>query len=568
MLHVDGVDLRQTPLRTRKQVLTRLLEPSAFVQVLAAIDAPPRRVFDSLVAQGFEGVVAKRADRPYRSGKRSADWIKVKAQQTEEFVVGGFRQGNGGRTSTFGALLVGQFRADGSLGYMGRVGSGFREEVLVAMRAQLDQLVVDENPFSAEPPDAKLTTYVRHELVLELKYAEVTWAGQVRAPVFLRERTDKSPHDVVAAAHDGGAALSTASSVPASDAGDASLLAQIEAGRGDTTLTIGGDSLKVTNLDKEMWPASGDLPPVTKRDLLTYFAKMGGVIVPHVANRPLTLTRYPNGVAGKSFYQKQWTQTMPPFVTPVALWTDENSADGDYLLCNNVPTLLWLGNLADLTLHVSLARTVPEPEGASASTTFGGSKSQIEKSLLNYPDFLLFDLDPFIPEEGETSVQKNALTRAGFEQTRRVALWLKELLDSAGLRSFVKTSGASDIHIFVPIVRKLTYDVVRAVCNAIAGALVATHPKEVTTQFDKTKRIGKVYIDVNQIGRIKSLAAIYSPRANPGAPVSMQLRWDEVAQADPLTYNIWTAPDRVTAVGDIWAGILEAKQDVRSLVDL
>jgi bifunctional non-homologous end joining protein LigD len=345
-------------------------------------------------------------------------------------------------------------------------------------------------------------------------------------------------------------------------------LAQIEAGRRDTTLTIGVDSLKVTNLDKEMWPASGDLPPVTKRDLLTYFAKMGGVIVPHVANRPLTLTRYPNGVAGKSFYQKQWTQTMPPFVEPVALWTDENSADGDYLLCNNVPTLLWLGQLADLALHVSLARTVPGPEGATASTTFGGSKSQIEKSLLNYPDFLLFDLDPFIPEEGETSVEKNALTRAGFEQTRRAALWLKELLDSAGLRSFVKTSGASGIHVFVPIVRNLTYDVVRAVCNAIAGALVAAHPKEVTTQFDKTKRVGKVYIDVNQNGRIKSLAAIYSPRTNPGAPVSMPLRWDEVAQADPLAYNIWTAPDRVAAVGDIWAGILEAKQDVRSLVDL
>ena len=402
-------------------------------------------------------------------------------------------------------------------------------------------------------------------MVVELKFVEVTAAGKLRAPVFLCERSDKEAAEVRSGRGVGpGVAGESASE---SSGPGPSLLQQIEAGRGDTVLTIGADSLKVTNLDKEMWPATGELPPVTKRDLLAYFAKMGSFIVPHVEHRPLTLTRYPNGLAGKSFYQKQWTQTLPPFVTPIALWTDENRADGDYLLCNNLPTLLWLGQLTDLTLHVSLARTVPGPEGAIGSTTFGGSKAQIEKSLLNYPDFLLFDLDPFIPEAGQTTVEKNALTRAGFEQTRRAALWLKELLASAGLRSFVKTSGASGIHVFVPIVRNLTYDVVRAVCSAIAGALVAAHPKEVTTQFDKKKRVGKVYIDVNQNGRIKSLAAIYSPRANPGAPVSMPLRWDEVAQADPLAYNIWTAPDRVKAAGDIWAGILEAKQDVRSLVD-
>ena len=197
---------------------------------------------------------------------------------------------------------------------------------------------------------------------------------------------------------------------------------------------------------------------------------------------------------------------------------------------------------------------------------FTGSRAKIERSALNHPDFLLFDLDPFIAGEGKKRAVKNEPTTEGFRKVSAAALWLKEILDGAGLRSFVKTSGSSGLHVFVPITRNLKYDAVRAACQTIAGALVAEHPNDVTTDFPKEKRVGKVYIDVNQNGRIKNLAAAYSPRANPGAPVSMPLRWEEVGQVDPQSFTVWTAVDRVARVGDLWAGILSNKQDLRSLL--
>ncbi len=571
LLHMDGVDLRASPLWLRKEHLVRVLNPSSLVEVLTPVLIPegatPKRLFDSLVAQGFEGVVAKRRESAYARGKRSPQWLKFKVVHTDEFVVGGFTPGNGARASTFGALLVGRFETDGHLRYAGRVGSGFSDLLLGAIRSQLDELAAADNPFRVEPPDAKVTTFVRPTMVVELKYAEVTDGGQLRAPVFLGVRTDKDAIAVNVAA----APTEFEPEVDTSDReGTSPVLRQIEEAGSATTLSLrrsnslGKSELAVTNLDKEMWPAHGDLPPVRKRDLLHYFAEMASFLIPHLADRPLTLTRFPNGLQGKSFYQKHWSQKRPSFVETVSIFSEDAGTDQDYLLCNNLPTLLWRGQLADLALHVSLARTAPGSD-AQLPTTFSASKAAVEESLLNYPDFLLFDLDPFIAEKGSGLVEKNALTRAGFEKTAAAALWLKELLDGAGIRSFVKTSGASGIHVFVPIIRNLRYDVVRAVCSTIAGALVRAHATDLTTVFDKGARRGKVYIDVNQNGRIKSLASVYSPRANPGAPVSMPLRWDEVAEGDPLTFNIWTAADRVRASGDLWAGILEAKQDLKSL---
>ncbi|MCZ6545583.1 MAG: non-homologous end-joining DNA ligase [Chloroflexi bacterium] len=560
LLHIDGTDLRGTPLWLRKEYLARAVDSSAFVGVLEPIEAPPRRVFEALVAQGFEGVVAKRRGSRYVTNKRTSDWVKFKSQQTDDFVVGGYTQGNGARASTFGALVLGKFREDGALSYVGRVGSGFRDAQLDSTRALLDGLASESNPFDEEPPDAKTTSYVRPTLVVEAKFAEVTSGGQLRAPVFLRLRDDLLAGEIRA---DGGAS-------PTPSSGEPGVVAQLGAAGNDALLMVDGVEVKVTNLDKEMWPGHGEVAPVTKRDLLVYYTEIAPFLLPHLADRPLTLTRFPDGVEGKSFYQKHWAQKRPAFVEPISIYSEDAQENLDFLLCNNLPTLLWLGQLADIALHVSLARAArgPGKDGQGLGTTYTDSRKRIEASLLNHPDFLLFDLDPFIAEKGSSVVEKNTLTRQGFEQTAATALWLKEILDGAGLRSFVKTSGASGIHVFVPIVRNLRYDVVRAICSTIAGALVSAHPKEVTTQFPKEKRVGKVYIDVNQNGRIRSLAAIYSPRVNPGAPVSMPLRWDEVAGVDPLAFNLWNAADRARASGDLWSRILDAKQDIKSLVDL
>ena len=559
LLYADGIDLRRIRLDTRKELLLRIVDPTPTVQALAPIEAPGEAVYQGLVSARFEGMVAKRRDSRYLAGKRSTSWVKVKRDSTEEFVVAGFTPGKGARATTFGALLLGRRDAEGKLAYSGRLGGGFSNANLREIRDRLDKLTLKRSPFRDDVPDARDATFVKPKLVVEVKFAEWTSERVLRAPVFLRLRNDKGATDVAIAP-------AVSASTPEADP-TAAVLTQLDLPGATQTLEVGGARVELSNLDKELWPALGDRPPVTKRDLLRYYTRISPFLIPQLVNRPLTLTRFPNGIEGKSFYQKRWTQPLPEFVGTVAIFSEDAQADQDYLLCNNLPTLLWLAQLADLTLHVSLARTVAGPDAPDLSERFTRSRAQIERSALNHPDFLLFDLDPFIVAKGKQRAVKNQPTDEWFRKSAAAALWLKEILDGAGLRSFVKTSGSSGLHVFVPIARNLTYDAVRAACQTIAGTLVAAHPKEVTTDFPKEKRVGKVYIDVNQNGRIKNLAAAYSPRANPGAPVSIPLRWDEVGEVDPLSCTLWTAGERVARVGDLWSGILHGKQDLRSLLD-
>ena len=525
LLHLDGVDLRRVPLWQRRELLLRAVDPSARLQALEPIAADGRRVYRTLVDRGFEGVVAKRRDSRYLAGKRSTSWLKIKHQASNEFLVGGYTVGNGSRAKTFGALLLGQRDDEGALAFVDRVGSGFSAAALETIRARLDPLVTPGHPFTDDPPSDVETVFVRPELVAEARFTEWTPDRHLRAPVFLRLRDDKPAPEA-----------RIAERAPRPDAGESEVVAgvsaELSAAKGSATLRLGEARVEVSNLRKALWPAYGDRPPVLKRDYLRFLAEISPVLLPQLRDRPLTLTRYPNGIDGKSFYQKQWTQRRPDFVQTVAIYSEDAGADRTYLLCNNLPTLLWLGQLADLTLHVSLARVASEPDGKGIAARFGGSRAAGDAPLLNYPDFLLFDLDPFM--DGEAA-SKNVWTAEGFARSASVALRLKRLLDGAELRSFVKTSGASGLHVFVPIVRNLRYDAVRAVCRTIAQALVRAHPKEATIEFNKQRRTGKVYIDVNQNGRGKSLAAAYSARAQPGAPVSMPLRWVEVERSCPWT---------------------------------
>ena len=563
LLHVDGVKIERAPLWQRKEMLRRVLDFGEVVRLVEPIASDGREVFRALVASGLEGMVAKRRDSPYLPGKRSPSWLKIKAQQTADFVIGGFTPGQGRRASTFGALLLGEYDADGKLQYAGRVGSGFRDAQLEEYRALLEARRRKRSPFAAPVPDTQGETYVRPDLVAEVEFAERTSAGQLRAPVFQRLRPDKAAREVLQP----GADESSAATTPGADfsgRGVDALLAQLESGGAALTLAVDGEPLPLSNLGKEMWPAYEDAPPVTKRDLLRFLIRLAPQILSQLRDRPLTLTRYPNGITGKMFYQKQWDQPRPSFVETVSIYSEENEGAGEYLLCNNLGTLLWLGQIADLGFHAALARVTPGPDTINQSTEFAASRAAVIDSVLNYPDFLLFDLDPFVPAEGETASVKNTLTREGFAKSAQVAKWLKSTLDSIGLRAFVKTSGSSGLHIFVPIVRNLDYVAARAAQETVAKLVVAAHPRDVS--IDRGTRAGKVYIDLNQLGRTRALAAAWSPRAKPGAPVSMPLRWEEVGEVDPLAFTIWTAEQRLRRSGDPWAGILEAKQDIRALL--
>ncbi len=572
LLYLDGFDLRRTPLAERIEVLARVLRPGPLLQPVQSFEADGVAAYEAAVALGFEGVVAKRRDGAYLDGRRSRQWLKVKARRSGDFVIGGWREGEGARAGSFGALLLGAYDGDGALCYVGRVGSGFSDRALEELRPRLDALAAEADPFADAPPEPGRLTFVRPELVAEVEFANWTGDGRLRAPVFLRLRDDKPPSEVLR--EDAAAVAAPSVASPASEEREAaagagaavdSLLEQLGREGERTHLEVGGVELAVTNLDKVLWPETAEQPALTKRDLLHYLATVSPWLLPHLRDRPLTLTRYPNGIEGGSFYQKHYDRP-PPFVETVTVYTDSAGGDQQAILCNNLPTLLWLGQLADLELHVSLARVSPRPDAGHLGASFSGSKAQVEASLLNYPDFVLFDLDPYIYAGTERAGDEPELNRRAFTKAVEVARGLKELLDAASLSSFVKTSGATGLHICVPVLRQFDYAAVRSVAETFGGFLQRAHPRDVTLEWSVDKRGGKIFVDVNQNARIKNLAAAFSPRPKPGAPVSMPLRWDELDEVYPTDFTILTAPARIAEVGDPWADILSHKHDLAALL--
>ncbi len=599
LLYLDGVDVRRVPLEARCALLRRTIMPTPHLRLVEPFEVDGLTAYEAATALGIEGLLAKRRDSAYESGKRSPSWLKVKHRTSDDFVVVGYSDGLNSRSSTFGALAIATRDEAGTLRSVGRVGSGFDERTLRAFLERLAPLRIDAPPLEVTRDQAAGVTWVRPEVVVEVEYAQITADGSLRAPVFLRLREDKAPEDVVRISTvtppkeraAGGAkrysAIRTArleaaraakpASSPANttaiardlpsdlDAQIASVIEQAEAAKKQTTIEVAGAQIAVTNLDKEMWPAHGDTRALTKRDLIVYYARMAPYLLPQLRDRPLTMTRYPNGIDGSFFYQKH-VEALPPggFVDTVTVFMD--SRDQQAILANNLPTLVWLAQVADLALHTSLARANPAPDALDLPQTYSGSKEAIESSLLNYPDFVLFDLDPYIYRGDEAKGGEPELNRHAFEQTTQVARWLKELLDSAGMSSFIKTSGATGLHIFVPVVRQYEYDTIREVAQTLGAFLVRSHPKEVTTEWQTEKRRGMVFFDANQNARIKNLACAYSPRSKPGGPVSMPLKWDELDRIFPSDFTMLNAHERVAKTGDLWAHILDAKHDLSALL--
>ena len=567
LLHLDGFDLTGVALEERKEALTRVLLPAGPVALVEHFQAEGREAYDGAVALGLEGVVAKRRGSRYVPGRRSDAWAKIKARHSAEFVVAGFTPGEGARERTFGALLLAAPDSDGALVYRGRAGGGFTDALLVDLRARLDALATDASPFPDTPPEAGGATFVRPELVVEVEYSEVTSAGLLRAPVFKRLRPDKAPEETIFVAE-------TPPPPPAPPAAPslsiqaASVLRQLADPRDELRLDVDGHEIPVTNLAKPLWPEHGPQRAVTKRDLLRYLATVAPLMFPHLRDRLITLTRYPNGIGDLHFYQKHSEGPPPDFVETVPVHSEGSGGDRDFLLCNNLATLLWLGQLANLEFHATMARVSPEPDARTLPATFTGSRANIEASVLNYPDFLLFDLDPYIYAGTEAAGEEPQLNRKAFVKTVEVARALKEILDATALPSYVKTSGATGLHIYVPILRQFPYPVIRSLCDAISGELLARMPRDVTLEWASQKRTGKIFLDVNQNARAKNVAAIFSPRAKPGAPVSVPVRWDELDSLYPTDFTVLTAPERFTQTGDLWAGILDAKQDLTVLLGI
>jgi bifunctional non-homologous end joining protein LigD len=344
------------------------------------------------------------------------------------------------------------------------------------------------------------------------------------------------------------------------------ILDQLADARAKTTVEVEGDKLPVTNLDKVFWPGTSDHPPLTKRDYMMYLAKVSPWLLPHMKDRPITFVRFPNGIEGGKFYQKHWEKGLPGFVQTLQLFAEHAAKDQEYIVCNNLPTLLWLAQIADLELHTWQSRIEAGPDALNLPKTFGGSLENLEASLLNYPDFLLFDLDPYLYSGKEKRGDEPELHMKGFKKTVELAKWVKEILDSLKVDSFVKTTGKTGIHMYVPIVRDFTFDEIRALSREIGQIILKQHPNDVTMSWAVVKRTGKVFLDHNMNARGKTLASIFSPRVSPEAAVSFPLSWDEIDDVYPTDFTMHNVPELLQKDGDLWADILDRKNDLRQLL--
>jgi bifunctional non-homologous end joining protein LigD len=398
---------------------------------------------------------------------------------------------------------------------VGHVGTGFDERTLKDLLALLRERESPTSPFAKTPRVNQPARWCLPELVCEVRYTEITSEGILRQPAYLGLRADIDPKD--ATGEERMASVEKAQREAEREAKSPKAKADAPAKKVPAVLNVEGHEIKLTNLEKVLWPEDG----YTKSDLIRYYADVGPYLVPWVRDRPLTMKPFPDGIYGTTFYQKDKPSFTPKWVSS---WVDPEEPDNDYVLCNDLATLVWLANYTALEIHPRLAR-VDDPD---------------------HPDYIMVDLDP---AEGST-----------WEQVKEVATVVRAVLDEMGLQGFPKTTGSRGIHVLVPVARKYTFEETRLFAEAVGKAAREREPKLVTLEFSKARRKG-IYIDYLQNMRGKSTAGPYSVRPKPRAPVSAPLRWDEIAALGrPDAFTIANMRDRLAVVGDLLAPSMKLAQ--------
>ncbi|MGI5837276.1 MAG: DNA polymerase domain-containing protein [Chloroflexota bacterium] len=339
------------------------------------------------------------------------------------------------------------------------------------------------------------------------------------------------------------------------------MLERLREGQNEALLEVDGYQLLLKHLDSVYWPGGEGRNPVTKRDYLRYLISISPLLINHMMNRPVTLIRFPHGANAAWSFQRYWEGPAPPFVETVTVYSERDGLNKCCLMCNNLATLLWLGDVANLEMRPWFSRIVNEPDAVKLSTEFTGSTRQLDRSVLNYPDFMVFDLDPYFYSLSESNEME--AERIAFRKCCEVAFWLKEILESLSLPPYVKTSGRSGLHIFVPILRNMDYTHVRSAAAAIAWLLLEEHPQDVTTEWSVARRTGKLLLDYHQNQQGKTFLSAYSPAADQWGLVSMPVRWEELDSLNPGGFTMEAALERVHSVGgDLWGSILDEKVDM------
>jgi bifunctional non-homologous end joining protein LigD len=535
LLWLDGHSLTALPYSERRERLSALELNGASWQTPDHLTGKAEDVLATTAAQKLEGVVAKRLDSPYVPGARNGSWLKIKNFGRQELVIGGWLPGEGRRHERIGALLVGVYDPDGKFRYAGRVGTGFSDAELDKLGKLLAPLQREGSPFEAGERPPRGALFVAPQLVAEVEFSEWTAAGSLRHPSYKGLREDKDAREVVREDFTPARAAKkrTAGAKAASKPEDGErlgrlVLSELDAKQASTI--VEGRELKLSNLDKTLYPQAG----FAKRDVIEYYAAVAETLIAHLQARALTVKRWPDGVEGKAFFQKQAPAHRPEWVRTVTLPSEKKPID--YLLADDHATVVWLANLAALELHVPLARA----------------------EAPDRPTAVVFDLDPGLP--------------ATVIECCRVALTLQGMFEQLGLQSFVKTSGKKGLQLYLPLNhREVTFAQTKPFAKAVAELLEQSEPDSIVSRQTRTQREGKVLIDWSQNDQNKTTVCAYSLRAIERPAVSTPLEWDEVRaaldhrDAAALHFEAGAVLERIAERGDLFAPVLSLAQKLPSL---
>lgn len=527
LLWLNGKQLYEVPLQLRRELLKEILPTSSVVQLSQTFNAPGTSFYEVAKEMNMEGIIAKKADSLYVPGVRTKEWLKIKIAKRQEVVIGGYTL-NEGSTKLFSSLLVGVFE-NGQLHYTGKIGTGFTDKVQREMMQQFKPLVQKSCPFEREPdynkpsrfrpnPPKATATWLKPELVCEVSFAEITSDGVMRHPSFEGMRIDKKAKDVKA-----DKAKPTKKVVKESILHKEKIITRRKQGERKTLLNpgekqqeraINGYTLKFSNLDKIYWPKE----KITKRDMLNYYYQVAPVILPYLKDRPQSLNRYPNGIEGESFYQKNVLGKIPSWIDTFP-YTSEGIKKS-FMVPTREADVLYMASLGCIEMN-PWSSTVKKPDN---------------------PDWCIIDLDP------DTNT---------FEQVIKTAQVTHEVLESAGIYNYCKTSGSTGIHIYIPLGAKYVYEDSREFGRLIATIIHEQIPRFTSIERATAERKGKIYIDFLQNRPQATLACAYSLRPKPGATVSMPLHWEEVKKGLKMKdFNIRNAVGRIKEQGDIFKPVL------------
>jgi bifunctional non-homologous end joining protein LigD len=510
LLYLNGYNLMKFPLAERKAVLRKLIPANdGWIRYSDHIEGRGIDFFSAASSHNLEGIVAKHKDSEYQQA-RSRQWLKIKTQHTDHFVIGGFTPPEGSR-KYFGAVLLGLYDGKGDLIYVGRSGGGFDDATLAATYNELQPLVTKAHPFKDVPAEVRRSTWVEPHLVCEVRFGEWTSDKKLRAPIFQGLRDDISPGQCI-----------LEDSIPQNGVKPAG--GKKDGAPAGVDFSRPSPRIEFTNLDKIFWPEDG----YTKGDLIEYYDRISPYLIPHLMDRPLVLERFPNGIYGESFYQKDAPDYTPDWIRTQKIWSGDVERWIRYFIGADREQLLYIANSGNIQQNPWMSRI----------------------QHLDYPDYLVFDLDP---------------VEAPFSSVQEVAIVVKQVLEELGLRAYPKTSGASGIHVHLPLAENtFAYEDVRTFAEAVASIVVQRIPKIATIQrVVKRRKPHEVYVDYLQNIRGKTVASVYSPRPRRCAPVSTPLRWEEFRRPiDPSRFTIKTIFKRLEKHGDLFEKALTDRQDI------